>query len=153
MSTKPAQSFTFDGYTVRPVTEQDRTFLEVLIENDRYHRGKMDADFFLKLQSGEDAWALEDESGGVVFYFKTSTAVRMAIQFTAASTPDKRRGNQAALLKGLRWIEALFRANRFREIIFETEGPELTAFAKRHLGFVDAPLLSRVMPTKEEHVV
>jgi hypothetical protein len=74
----------------------------------------------------------------------------MAIQFAAGNSPVERRGNQAALLKGLRWIEALFRANRFREIIFETEGPELTVFAKRHLGFVDAPLLSRTLwPTSE----
>lgn len=140
-------TFSFDGYTVRPITEQDRPLLETLIEGDDYHRGRMDADFFLKLQPGEDSWALEDERGEVVFYFKTSTAVRMAIQFCGGNSPAERRGNQAALMKGLRWIEGLFRANRFREIIFETQGPELTVFAKRHLGFVDAPLLSRTLGT------
>lgn len=146
MSTQPAATtFTFEGYSVRPITEQDRSLLEILIEGDDYHRGRMDADFFLKLQPGEDAWALENEREEVVFYFKTSTAVRMAIQFAAGYSPVERRANQAALMKGLRWIEGLFRANRFREIIFETEGPELTVFAKRHLGFVDAPLLSRTL--------
>lgn len=145
MSTQPAHSFTFDGYTVRPTTEQDRPLLETLIEGDDYHRERMDADFFLKVQPGEDSWALENEQGEVVFYFKTSTAVRMAIQFCKGNSPTERRGNQVALMKGLHWIEGLFRANHFREIIFETEGPELTVFAKRHLGFVDAPLLSRVL--------
>jgi len=140
-------TFSFDGYTVRPITEKDRVLLELLIENDDYHRGSMDADFFLKKQPGEDSWALENERGQVVFYFKTSTAVRMAIQFCAGNKPNERRSNQAALMKGLRWIEGIFRANNFREIIFETEGPELTVFAKRHLGFVDAPLLSRTLHT------
>jgi hypothetical protein len=138
MSTQTPEFFSFDGYTVRPITEQDRPYLTLLIEGDDYHRNKMDADFFLKLQPGEDAWALEDEAGKVVFYFKTATAVRMAIQFADTGSTASRRKNQSALLKGLRWIEALFRANRFREIIFETEGPELTVFAKRHLGFVEA---------------
>lgn len=142
-----ANSFSFDGYTVRPITEKDRVLLELLIEQDEYHRGRMDADFFLKKQPGEDSWALEDERGRVVFYFKTSTAVRMAIQFGSGNSPTDRRTNQAALLRGLRWIEGIFRANHFREIIFETEGPELTVFAKRHLGFVDAPLLSRTLPS------
>lgn len=150
MSTQPRTSFRFDEYTVRPAAEQDRELLEILIEQDAYHRGKMTADFFLKLEPGEDAWALENERGEVVFYFKTSTAVRMAIQFCAGDSPVERRENQVALLKGLRWIEGMFRANRFREIIFDTEGVDLRFFAKRHLGFKDAPLLSRTLWTTKD---
>ena len=33
------------------------------------------ADFFLKPEPGEDAWALEDHQGMIVFYFKTATAI------------------------------------------------------------------------------
>jgi hypothetical protein len=143
MSTKPTLAYQFDGHNVRPVTEQDRPYLERQIEADPYHRG-MEADYFLKPLDGESSWALEDADGRVVFYFKTSPAVRMSIQFTEAG----KRKNIEGLLKGLAWIEAIFRATRFREIFFDTQGPELQNFAKRHLGFMDAPnLLSRLIPS------
>lgn len=137
--------FSFDGYTVRAVGEQDRVFLELLIESDDYHRGRMDPDFFLRLEPGEDAWAMEDEEHRVVFYFKTSTAVRIAIQFAAAVTMGDRRSNQSALMRGLRWIEGMFRVNRFTEILFDTEGPELASFAKRRLGFVERSVFSKTL--------
>ena len=144
MSAAPSQTFTFDGYTVRPITERDRPYLEIQIRADDYHRGRMSADYFLKLEAGEDAWALEDEQGRVVFYFKTAAAVRMSIQFPVLEGNEDKARNRAGLLKGLAWIEGIFRANRFREIIFDTEGVELANFAKRRLGFVDATgLLSR----------
>lgn len=140
-----SQYFSFDGYTIRPVREEDRDYLAFLIEQDEYHQGKMTPDFFLKLQPGEEAFALYDEHENLVFYFKTSIAVRMAIQFTPVTSIKDVRRNQTALLKGFRWIEGLFRAKKFREIIFDTEGPELYVFAKRRLGFVDASLMSRAL--------
>lgn len=138
-----SQSFQFDGYTVRPLAEGDRPYLDFLIEQDEYHQGRMTADFFLKREQGEDAWALEDEHGQIVFYFKTTTAVRLAIQFRPSSSPADRLRNAAAMMKGLRWIEGVLRSNGFREMVTDTEGPELRDFLKRRLGFVDAPLLSR----------
>jgi len=138
MSTEP-RVFTFGKYTVRPTGERDRAYLSKLIAADPYHADRMNADYFLKLQPGEDSWALEDKDGKVVFYFKTSTAVRMAIQFTETDSLAAKRQNAAALIEGLAWVIGIFRQNRFREVLFDTEGPELHVFAKRHLGFVDAP--------------
>ena len=139
-------SFTFDGYTVRRATEKDRPYLQLQIDADPYHRDTITPDFFLKLYPGEDSWALEDESGRVVFYFKTGTAVRLCIQFTAEEDVTRKVENRAALMKGLRWIEGIFRANKFREIIFDTEAVELANFAKRRLGFKEAcGLLSRMI--------
>lgn len=150
MSTQPSQTYHFNGYIVRPVTEQDRPYLEMQIQADEYHRERMDADFFLKVLPGESSWALEDKDGRVVFYFKNSPVVRMSIQFTAEADLTGKRRNISGLIRGLAWIEAIFRASLFREIIFDTEGPELQLFAKRHLGFVDAPgLLSRLLSTPE----
>lgn len=154
MSTAPAQIFQFEGYTVRPLTEQDRPYLAMQIQADEYHRDRMTADYFLKLQPGESAWALEDSHGRVVFYFKNSPAVRMSIQFTASTTYQDKRENMNAMLHGLAWIEGMFRASRFTEVIFDTQGPELTVFAKRHLGFVDAPpQLSKALHTAETQPV
>ena len=135
--------FHFDNYVVRPVAEQDRAYLGALIEADEYHRDQMDADFFLKLKPGEDAWALEDERGNVVFYFKTQTAVRLSMQFAQAETSAEKTRNRIALLKGLAWIEAQLGANSFRELLFQTDGPELTAMAKRRMGFREASGLAR----------
>jgi hypothetical protein len=132
------QTFTFDGYTVRPLTERDRPYLEMQIRADEYHRDWMTADFFLKPEPGEDAWALEDHQGMIVFYFKTATAVRMYIQFPAITTIGDRVRNAAGMTKGLAWISDIFRHNRFREILFDTKRPELANFAKRRLGFRDA---------------
>ena len=148
------QTFTFDGYTVRPLDERDRPYLEAQIEADVYHRGRMDADYFLRLQPGEDAWAIEDEQGRVVFYFKTATAVRLSIQFPSIEGAGDKARHRAGMLKGLAWIEGIFRANGFREILFDTEGVELANFAKRRLGFREATgLLSRpIEPMMREKV-
>lgn len=135
--------FHFDNYVVRPIGEQDRVYLEALIEGDEYHRDQMDADFFLKLKPGEDAWALEDEKGSVLFYFKTQTAVRLSMQFAQAETSADKTRNRIALLKGLAWIEAQLCANSFRELLFQTDGPELTAMAKRRMGFREVSGLVR----------
>jgi hypothetical protein len=135
--------FHFDNYVVRPVSEKDRIYLEALIEADQYHNGQMDADYFLKLKPGEDAWALEDDKGKVLFYFKTQTAVRLSLQFAQAETAAAKTRNRIALLKGLAWIEAQLCANSFREILFQTEGPELTAMAKRRMGFREVSGLAR----------
>jgi hypothetical protein len=138
-----SEIFHFDNYVVRPVSERDRVYLETLIEADQYHHDQMNADYFLKLRPGEDAWALEDERGKVLFYFKTQTAVRLSIQFTEAETSADKTRNRIALLKGLAWIEARLSANSFREILFETQGPELTAMAKRRMGFREVSGLAR----------
>jgi hypothetical protein len=135
--------FHFDNYVVRPIAEQDRAYLDALIEGDQYHRDRMDADYFLKLKPGEDAWALEDERGNVLFYFKTQTAVRLSMQFAQAETSADKTRNRIALLKGLAWIEAQLCANSFRELLFETNGPELTAMAKRRMGFREVSGLVR----------
>lgn len=135
--------FHFDNYVVRPITERDRVYLKTLIEADEYHHDQMDADFFLKLKPGEDAWALEDDKGVVLFYFKTQTAVRLSLQFTQAETSAAKTRNRIALLKGLAWIEAQLCANSYREILFQTDGPELTAMAKRRMGFREVSGLAR----------
>ena len=142
------QHFHFDQYIVRPMNEGDRSYLDSLIESDAFHKGRMTPDYFLKLVPGEDAWALEDEHGKVLLYFKTQVAVRLSIQFAASQTKQEKQQNRMALLKGFAWIEAMFRKNRFREIIFDTDGPELTAFAKRRLGFRESPseLLRSIAP-------
>jgi hypothetical protein len=135
--------FHFDNYVVRPVEERDRNYLAQLIEGDQYHADRMDADFFIDLKPGEDAWALEDERGRVLLYFKTSTAVRIAMLFSKTETKEEKTTNRLALMKGMAWIEAQLIANSFREILFDTEGPELTQMAKRRMGFRESTALCR----------
>jgi hypothetical protein len=137
--------FHFDNYCVRPVGERDREYLAALIEGDPFHVNQMDADFFLKLMPGEDAWAMEDERGRVILYFKTQTAVRLSLQFAEAENREDKTRNRLALMKGMAWIEAQLRANSFREILFQTNGPDLAQMAKRRMGFRESSELSRVI--------
>jgi hypothetical protein len=142
---QPPPSFAFAGYTVRQITESDRPYLAQLIEADEYHRDNMTPDYFLKRERGEDAWALEKD-GRVLLYFKTQTAVRVGMLFAQAETRSEKLENATALIQGLAWLEAILGGNGFREIFFDTEGPELENFAKRHLGFTEAGnLLSRLV--------
>lgn len=141
--------FTFDGYTVRSVESRDSDYINQLIEADPYHRGRMTAEFFTQLLPGEDAWALEDPLGRVLFYFKTSVACRIDIQFAGQSKHE----NMFGLLRGMAWLEGVLVRNRFRELFFDPDGPELAQFAKRRLGFVEAtPKLIKYLglPTKKE---
>jgi hypothetical protein len=110
----------------------------------------MNADYFLKPLPGETSWALESPRGRVLFYFKTTPAVRMSIQFTGNETLVEREANRDALLRGLAWIEATLAAARFRELLFDTEGPELSIFARKRMGFTAAPgLMVRMIPTPD----
>jgi hypothetical protein len=137
--------FAFDGYTVRPVAEQDRAFLEQQIANDQYHAG-MDADYFLHLIPGEDAWAVENQQGKVVLYFKTKVVCRLAMLFGNQDSNE----NRDAMTKGVMWLEDMLAHNRFRELIFDTEGPALKAMAKRRLGFTEEPgVLVRYLPAPD----
>lgn len=131
--TNPA--FQFDEYTVRPVNEKDREYLDLLIASDPLHWDCMDADFFLKIAPGEEAWAIEDGKGKVCLYFKTSLAVRLALLF---ANQTSNVANRDLLTKGLEWMEVILMRNKFREILFDTQGPALYAMARRRLGFREA---------------
>jgi hypothetical protein len=128
-------SFQFEEYTVRPIEERERGFIDQITDADPHHHGIMDADFFLRLAPGEGAWAVEDKKGKVLLYFKTQNAVRLSLQFT---TPD-REANREILTQGMAWLEGMFQRNGFQEIIFDTTGRELRLMAKRRLGFRESP--------------
>jgi hypothetical protein len=127
--------FRFEDYIVRPIEERDRDFLAERIAADEYHHDVMDADFFLKLLPGEAAWAIEDQKGNVLLYFKTQNVARISLQFTQ----QDRELNRNVLVKGMEWIEGMLIQNRFHEMIFDTKGRELRIMAKRRLGFRDSP--------------
>lgn len=132
-------TFRFGEYRVRPIGEQDRQYLTECIERDKYHRGKITADFFLKVCPGRDSWAVEDDNGKVVFYFRTDAIIRFAIQFTDSESLSNKRTNALAMMEGLAWLSGILRQNNFHEIITDADSPELQRFTKRHLGFKDAP--------------
>ena len=126
--------FRFADYIVRPVEERDRAYLSEKITGDEYHRDVMNADFFLKLLPGEAAWAIEDQKGNVLVYFKTQNVARISLQFTQ----QDRELNRDVLTKGTAWLEELLAQNHFHEMLFDTKGRELRIMAKRRLGFRDS---------------
>jgi len=128
----------FDGFYVRPCGERDREYLEDLIEGDQYHKDKFKADDFLALLPGEQSFVVEDESGYARMYFKTSTAVRITLQFVETRNAQDRARNRTILMRGLAWLEDRLRG-RFRELITETDGLPLTMLVTKRLGFHDVP--------------
>jgi hypothetical protein len=127
--------FRFDSYIVRPVEERDRQFLEETIAKDEFHKDCMDGDYFLKLLPGEQAWAVEDEIGNVLLYFKTQNVARISLIFTR----QEREMNRDLLTKGMAWLERMLVQNFFHEMLFDTKGRELRLMAKRRLGFRESP--------------
>jgi hypothetical protein len=123
--------FHFDGYGVRRIEEGDRVYLDQLIAADAFHRDCMSADYFLDLVPGEDSWAIEDDKGEVVLYFKTQTAVRLFLQFAKQDNLV----NRTVLTKGLGWLEFELVKNHFREILFDSHNPVLRIMAQKRLGF------------------
>lgn len=135
--------FRFDRFIVRRIEERERSFLDKLTSEDEHHRETMNADFFLQLLPGEDAWAVEDEWGNVVLYFKTQAVARIHMQFIS----EDRELNRDLLTKGMAWLETMLIQNHFREMLFDTKGRELRLMAKRRLGFKESPEdLSRSLP-------
>lgn len=137
----------FDDYIVRPVDENERNYLTALIEADPHHRDCMDANFFLRLVPGESAWAIENEQGNVLLYFKTQNVARISLQFAS----EDREENRRVLTRGMAWLEQMLAQNNFHEVLFDTKGRELRLMAKRRLGFRDSPeeLLKAIPPAMQ----
>jgi len=135
---------TFGKYTVRPLMERDREFLAGLIATDPFHRDTVNVEWWYNNPPGENAWAVEDDKGAVRLYFKTATACRFSLQFTG----DERRENWKVLTEGMQWLSETLTGNAFREIITDSNGPELRAMATRRLGFVPATADTLTRPLK-----
>lgn len=124
----------FDDYIVRPVEESDRSYIEATLADDEYHK-ETTPDFFLQLVPGEASWAVEDQKGNVVLYFKTQNVARLHMIF-----PSKdREVNRNILTRGMEWLAGMLVQNRFHEMLFDATGRELRVMAKRRLGFRDSP--------------
>ena len=135
----------FGKYTVRAIMERDREYLATLIAKDPFHRETVNVGWWYNNPPGEDAWAVEDEKGVVVLYFKTQTACRFSLQFVT----DDRRTNWKVLTEGMEWLAETLTGNRFREIITDSNGPELRAMATKRLGFLPATPDTLVRPLRE----
>lgn len=130
----------FDKFNVRAVSEADRSYLAEVIARDPYHRHNMTPDFFLKLRKGEDAWAVEDDHGYIVMYFKTQTAVRFSCIFTRSNSLREKATNARVLRAGWNWLCQLLSHNGYREVLTDTQNPELEMFTKKVLGFISLPM-------------
>jgi hypothetical protein len=134
----------FGKYIVRPLMERDREFLAARIAADPFHKDSVSVGWWYNNPPGENAWAVEDEQGVVTLYFKTQTACRFSLQFAS----EDRRTNWKVLTEGMEWLAATLTANKFREIITDSNGPELRAMATKRLGFLPAPPETLTRPLK-----
>jgi hypothetical protein len=112
---------------VRKVEPSDKPLLDAAALADPYHAA---AGLTGQHWAGSDSIFYEDEFGPVVA-LKTSNAVRVDIQFL---TQDKvRNGN--ALVAGFYQYVQILQKRGVREIIFNTESPEVEHFFKKRFHF------------------
>lgn len=138
----------FDGFILRPVTEQDYPALEEWIAKDPFHASMFEPDFFMGREvnsSGELApdpratcYALED-SEGTVFFIRMSRAARVQIQFPPEEKSRERRRIAKGLMKGMAFLEVALSRAGAEEWIFESESPRLRHLAEIALGFAESP--------------
>jgi hypothetical protein len=112
---------------VRNVVESDRELLMAAAQADPYHAAAgLTGDHW----AGSDSIFYEDETGPVVA-LKTTNVVRSDIQFL---TQDKER-NRKALLEGFWTYVNILRKRGVKEIIFNTESPEVAYFFLQRFRF------------------
>lgn len=147
-----AEVYRFGPYTLRMATEADRALCAKWIEQDDWHKGKMDPDFFLEEEPGVGCYVLEDCDGPILF-FRTENTVRVHMQFDGRVNSASRERNREALLTGMDWLAMQLAAKSVVEMTFDSENPLLRASACKRLGFYKAPGdLRRNLDTEREYI-
>lgn len=113
--------------TVRRVEAGDRELLDAAAKADPYHAA---AGLTGEHWTGPDSIFYEDESGPVVA-LKTVNVVRVDIQFL---TLDRER-NAKALAEGFYAYVGILQRRGVKEIIFNTESPEVAHFFMKRFRF------------------
>ncbi len=112
---------------VRKVESGDRALLDAAALADPYHKA---AGLTGEHWAGEDSIFYEDEIGPVVA-LKTTNVVRVDVQFL---TQDHER-NGKALLEGFYVYAQILQQRGVKEIIFNTESPEVAHFFTKRFLF------------------
>lgn len=112
----------------RPISEDDRPWLELSLSDDKFHKDT-DVDFFY--EHGTVCNVYEDEAGPVLAV-RGSKVLRLDIQFLAN---NNNRRNAHIMLHGFPQLAKQAKENGFKEIIFNSTSPELIAFCEKYLGF------------------
>lgn len=126
--------FTFTTYQLRPATEADRELCERWIEADPDHRGRVNADFFIKPEPGVETFVLEDAQGEV-FFFRMMRALRIDIQFGPSTSAEERERTRLALMNGFDWLKESCGSAVIRQVIFESQVVPLVRFCEKRFGF------------------
>jgi hypothetical protein len=114
----------------REVTESDRSQIEQWISVDADHRGRCNADFWLKPETGVKLFAIEDALGPI-FYVRGESLLRLHIQFAPES---ERRRTARAVDEFTGLIAAGAKKNNYKQLIFESVVEPLIAFLSKR-GF------------------
>ena len=127
-SSAPAGVTIEAGLWLQHVRPEHWRLLEEWIAADPDHRGQTVA-AWLEPQGGVQQLVAVDRSGPLMF-IRCSNAMRLDIQFS----PETRMRTALALKDGLPFLARMFRAQGYRELIYESGSPRLVDFLQR-LGF------------------
>lgn len=121
---------------IRPLTEEDRPFVENWIAGEPTHTANT-WDWYN--QPGTKSVVVEDEAGPILVA-KFTPVLRMDTDFS--ETDPKRTAK--AIVDGLADMEKQAKAQGFHGIVFESESPKLIAFCKT-LGYEASPSYRKVL--------
>lgn len=152
-------SFEFDGYTLRPATEEDLPLARAWNAGDPDHVWEAGQErYWIEQRAGVESYLLEDALGPV-FFFKILTiaetlmggvssnavncgartnakAVEVSIQFA----PDGGAGQlrtMTALSRGFAWLEKRLSAVGVKAVYFNSKNLLMIRFALIKLGFTE----------------
>jgi hypothetical protein len=138
------ETFTFNGYTLRPARESDRDLANEWTFADPEHRSTCYPGFWLEQKPTRDSYLLLD-AVGPVFFFKLhrkwhgSDEVEFHIQFMPPSQAEEDRSRtRGGMTIGMQWLERVLVLSGIREVTFVSNNLELVSFCKKRLGFVQA---------------
>jgi hypothetical protein len=122
------------GFDIRPVTESDRTLCEQWILANPEHRGKVKADFYLKPEDNVQTFVVT-ENDEPLFFFRDEIALRFHMEFGPSFTEAERDRNRRGLEWGIEWLLNMARGAGVRQLVTQSDSPELRKFCEKRLGF------------------
>lgn len=139
------ETFTFNGYTLRPANESDLPLAQLWTLADTDHKDITLPSFWIEQRIGRDSYLLSD-GAGPVFFFKLHVTtwrgsamkpcrVELHIQFMPGITDEDTGRIRGGLTQGMTWLERVLRLSAIREVSFDSSNRKLIAFCKKRLGF------------------
>jgi hypothetical protein len=140
--------FQFDGYTLRPTTEDDLPMAVAWNAADPDHAWELERErFWIENAGPVETFLLESNGLGPVFFLRTcrlkeNGAIEITIQFNREEAVTPLWNTMSGMQAGMKWLERILPGNGIDTIYFSSKSARLIQFATRRLGFTEVENLT-----------